>query len=282
MFSIQVPIFLAGLLGGAVPRAPAPEFAAPRIIMLHGGSLQEPVFLTNWWENLALMGAIGEHAPVRRSSIDTTGSIQVAMFWNGPDWEAYARSPARLPELLRHLDMAQRGALYLPPRTTAPLLDYWSAASDPSVRTISAVGLAILSKAGLPLPGVSDSVLVAAAITAFHSALSTGDSMAALSWLADDVVVLEAGTRETRQEYRDHHLGADIQYARSTRTTRGPIAVRVVGDVAWAESTSENTRTVEGRTTRSSGAELMVLSRTAKGWQIRAIHWSSRTRRAEG
>ena len=76
-----------------------------------------------------------------------------------------------------------------------------------------------------------------------------------------DVVVLEAGTRETRQEYRDHHLGADMQYARSTRTTRGPIHVTVVGDVAWAESTSESSRTVEGRTVLSSGGSTRRLCR---------------------
>lgn len=124
-----------------------------------------------------------------------------------------------------------------------------------------------------------DSLLVVEAVTAFHQALTNGDSTAALGWLAPDVVILEAGTRETLQEYRDHHLGADMAYARSTRTIRGPINVKISGDAAWAESTSENTRTVEGRTTRSSGAELMVLTRSAQGWRIRAIHWSSRTRR---
>lgn len=282
MLTIHLPLVLVGLLAGPVPAPVAGTFAAPRIIMLHGGSLPEPIYLTNWWENLQMMGAINGHAPVRRSEIDTTGSIQVAMFWSGPDWDAYAQNPARLAELRRHLGSAQRAALYLPPRSAVPLLDYFSAATDPSVRTISPVGLAILHKAGLPLPGVGDSLLVAGAIAAFHESLATGDSAAALKWLAADVVILEAGTRETLQEYRDHHLGADIQYARSTRTTRGPINVTISGDAAWAESTSENSRTVEGRVTRSSGAELMVLSRTPVGWRIRAIHWSSRTRRAEG
>ena len=279
MIALHVPVLVASIFTGTPsPAAPVEAFASPRIIVLHGGSLQQPVYLTNAWENLQLMLAISEHAPVFRSSIDTTGAIQVAMFW-GTVWEGHARDAARLPQLLNSLASAQQAALYLPPRATAPFLDYYSAATDPSVRRIAPLGLALLHKAGVPLPGVSDSTLVAAAITAFHAALTNGDSTGALSWLAPDVVVLEAGTRETRQEYRDHHLGADMQYARSTRTTRGPINVTVMGDAAWAESTSENSRTVEGRTTRSSGAELMVLSRTPQGWRIRAIHWSSRTRR---
>jgi ketosteroid isomerase-like protein len=213
--------------------------------------------------------------------VDTAGAIHEAMYWNGPDWEGHARNPDRLPELMQHLDKAQRGALYLPPQSTVPLLDYYSAQSNPGLRSISAIGLAILQRGGVPIPGSPDSVMVAATVTAFHASLADGDSTGALRWLAADAVILEAGTRETRQEYRDHHLGADMQYARSTRTDRGPIRVTVAGDAAWAESTSENSRTVEGRTSRSSGAELMVLSRTTHGWQIRAIHWSSRTRRAD-
>ena len=279
MLTIQVPIFLAGLLGGALTEAPDADFAAPRIIMLHGGSLERPVYLTNWHQNLTFMGAIASTAPVARSSVDTANAIQVAMFWRGPDWEAYARDSARLPELIRHLDHAQRAALYLPPQSTAPLLDYHTAASNPGLRTISPLGLAILHRAGVHLPGLTDSTLVVAAVTSFHGALASGDSASVMGWLAPDAVVLEAGTRETRQEYRDHHLGADMAYARSTRSTRSPIRVTVVGDVAWAESTSENSRTTDGRTTLSSGAELMVLSRGDKGWRIRAIHWSSRTRR---
>ena len=36
------------------------------------------------------------------------------------------------------------------------------------------------------------------------------------------------------------------------------------------------------RQVNSSGAELMVLSRTPQGWRITAIDWSSRTRRPPG
>ena len=277
MLALHLPILCAGLLFGG-PAAGTPEsLAAPRIIVLHGGSLERPVYLTNWQENLQLMLAISEPSQPRRSSVDTTGAIQVAMFWHGPTWEEFARNTERLPGLMQYLDKAQRGAIYLPPSSSEPLVDYHSSLSNPGLRRISAIGLAILSRAGVQISGAGDSLLVAAAITAFHQSLVDGDSTGALGWLAPDAVVLEAGTRETRQEYRDHHLGADMQYARSARTTRSPINVTVTGDAAWAESTSETTRTVEGRTTRSSGAELMVLSRTAQGWRIRAIHWSSRS-----
>ena len=96
--------------------------------------------------------------------------------------------------------------------------------------------------------------------------------------VADDVVVLESGGVETRDEYRSHHLPADIQFARAVPSTRGATRVVTRGDVAWARSTSRTRGEFRGRSIDSVGAELMVLVRTADGWRIAAIHWSSRSR----
>ena len=125
----------------------------------------------------------------------------------------------------------------------------------------------------------TDSAEVAGAVARFHQALSAGDSAGALALLADDVTILEAGGVETRAEYRAHHLGGDIAFARAVRSERGPVRVRVRGDVAWATSTSVTQGTFNGRAINSAGAELMVLTRTPGGWRISAIHWSSRARR---
>lgn len=124
-----------------------------------------------------------------------------------------------------------------------------------------------------------DSAAVAAVIERYHRALADGDSTAALALLAEDAVILESGGRETRAEYRSHHLPGDITFARAVRSERGPAAITVLGDVAWAASTSTTQGEYNGRQINSSGAELMVLTRTGDGWKIRAIHWSSRTRR---
>jgi ketosteroid isomerase-like protein len=100
--------------------------------------------------------------------------------------------------------------------------------------------------------------------------------------LAPDAIILESGGEESRAEYQSHHLPADIAYARSTRTTRSPVRVEVRGDVAWASSTSTSAGESRGRPSSSAGAELMVLTRTAGGWSITAIHWSSRSVRTPG
>ena len=127
--------------------------------------------------------------------------------------------------------------------------------------------------------GGSDSAAVVAAIDAYHRALSSGDSTAALALLAADAVILESGGVETRAEYRGHHLPADIEFARAVPSVRAPTRVVVQGDAAWAWSTSTTQGEFRSRAINSQGAELMVLSRDASGWKIRAIHWSSRNRR---
>lgn len=127
----------------------------------------------------------------------------------------------------------------------------------------------------------SDSAAVAAVVAKYHEALAAGDSAAALALLADDATILESGGVETRAEYRSHHLPADINASRSSQGQRGPVHVRVHGEVAWTTSTTTSQRTVNGNTATSSLAELMVLVKTPRGWMISAIHWSSRTRRPQ-
>lgn len=126
-----------------------------------------------------------------------------------------------------------------------------------------------------------DSAAVAAAVAKYHEALAAGDSTGALALLDDDAVILETGGVETRAEYRSHHLPGDINFARSARSQRGPIHVRIRGDVAWTTSTSTTQREVNGNPMTSTLAELMVLVRTPGGWKISAIHWSSGNRRPQ-
>jgi ketosteroid isomerase-like protein len=132
----------------------------------------------------------------------------------------------------------------------------------------------------------SDSSDAAQAVKRFHAALAEGDSVTALRLLAPDARILESGDTESREEYRRHHLPADIAFARAVPSTHAVHGVVVMGDVAWVSATSESKGTWNGRAVNSVGAELVVLSRDphaahaaprgAAPWVIRAIHWSSR------
>lgn len=120
---------------------------------------------------------------------------------------------------------------------------------------------------------------VASVVDAFHSALAAGDSVTALSMLADDVIILESGGVENKEHYRSGHLAGDMRFAQAVPRERGDIQVSVMGDVAWAHSTSITQGRMGDREINSQGAELVVLAKEAGVWKIKAIHWSSRRRR---
>lgn len=123
----------------------------------------------------------------------------------------------------------------------------------------------------------SDSAAVVGTVDRFHAALAAGDSAAVADLLALDAIILESGGIETREEYLGGHLHGDIAFARAVPRERGPVRAVLAGDVAWATSTTIARGEFRGREVRSAGAELMVLRRTAEGWRIVAIHWSSRS-----
>lgn len=124
----------------------------------------------------------------------------------------------------------------------------------------------------------ADSTAVVRVANRFHQILSTGDTTGINALLAPDLRVLESGTVENRLEYFSHHLSADIEFARAVKEERTPFTYRCQGNVAWLVSTSTSTGKFGGRDINSAGAELLILSRTQKDWQIRAVHWSSARR----
>ncbi len=120
---------------------------------------------------------------------------------------------------------------------------------------------------------------VVAVIDAYHGALAAGDAEGALAHLADDVTILESGGVENKEHYASGHLAGDMRFAQAVPRERGEIEVSVLGDVAWAHSTSVTEGQMGDREINSQGAELVVLAREHGTWKIKAIHWSSRTRR---
>jgi ketosteroid isomerase-like protein len=124
----------------------------------------------------------------------------------------------------------------------------------------------------------TDKAAVIQIVNSYHEALKAGDKKGAVRLLAPDAVILENGGVETREEYISHHLEGDIEFSQAVTTRRSAIQVTVLGDVAWTSSSSESQGTFHQRAVNASGAELMVLTKTANGWVIKAIHWSSRMR----
>ena len=125
----------------------------------------------------------------------------------------------------------------------------------------------------------ADSAAAQSIVDQYEAAMTAGDSAKAVSLLADDLLVMEAGTIETRAEYLAHHLGADIKASAGPKGERTVIKVNVVGDAAYVVTKTVRPGTGAQGSTGSELAELMVVAKTSGGWKIKAIHWSSRRRR---
>ena len=129
------------------------------------------------------------------------------------------------------------------------------------------------------LHSTADSAAAAAVVTSFHNALANSDSAVVLALLSLDATILESGEVETRNEYRSHHLAADIAFTKALPGTSGPLQVYVNGSTAWTIRTTLTQGDYKGRSINSAGVESMVLTRSGGTWQIRSIHWSSHARR---
>jgi ketosteroid isomerase-like protein len=115
---------------------------------------------------------------------------------------------------------------------------------------------------------------VRAVAQGFKQALASGDSVAALGFLHDEVLILEGGRPETKQQYRSGHLAADIRYASSVKSETLRDGVTILGDMALYSQSYRTTGTsARGAPIDRTSSEAMVLVRTPAGWRIRSVHW---------
>ena len=131
----------------------------------------------------------------------------------------------------------------------------------------------VATPAGMVAPSARPA---AAVVDAFHAALRRGDTKVALSHLADNALIYEAGGVERhRQEYASHHLGADSAFAQAVPSTVTRRAGEAIGNVAWIASEGRTTGTYKDKAVDRVTTETMVLRRQGSAWKIVHIHWSS-------
>lgn len=141
--------------------------------------------------------------------------------------------------------------------------------------------LAIMAAAVLPSTSTwsetlsCDAAPITAAVDTFYDALRGGNAKVVMELLASDAIILEGGAIENRAEYEGHHLAADMAFAKAVPSARSEVRVQIDGNTAWLTSVSRTEGSFQERPINSRGAELMVLTKGAEGWQIRVIHWSS-------
>ena len=101
----------------------------------------------------------------------------------------------------------------------------------------------------------------------FHAALASGDRATMEALLLPDAVVLEGGRAEARNEYLSGHFARDAAFLADAQPEPLFRRTTVAGDAAWVASTQ--------RVRDAEMAELLVMKRTAEGWRVAAVHWSS-------
>lgn len=113
----------------------------------------------------------------------------------------------------------------------------------------------------------------------FQQRLRSGDTQAALQLLEQPLLVYEVGGVErSRDEYAAEHLGADAAFLKGATVRQLSRREGGSGEVAWVATETEVTTAGDNPKVYLS-TETMVLTRTAQGWRISHIHWSSRARR---
>jgi ketosteroid isomerase-like protein len=116
----------------------------------------------------------------------------------------------------------------------------------------------------------------AAAVDAFHAALARGDGPGALALLADDALVFESGGVESsKARYAAEHLAADMAFSTAVPSTLVRRSGGIEGALAWVASEGRTTGSWKGKAVDRVSTETMILRRSAEGWKIAHIHWSS-------
>jgi ketosteroid isomerase-like protein len=122
-----------------------------------------------------------------------------------------------------------------------------------------------------------DAAAAVATIERFSVALAAGQIDRAAADLDPKVLILESGGVErSRDEYLAGHAKADAAFLKSAHVALKRRSAHASGDLAWVASESEVHAMKDDRVLSIDSTETMVLHRTAEGWKIVHIHWSSR------
>lgn len=117
-------------------------------------------------------------------------------------------------------------------------------------------------------------------VEAFNRALAAADFATVERLLDPDVLILESGGAErSRDEYLGHHAKSDAKFLAGARSTLQRRRARIDGDLVWVGSEGELHATSKGQPVALLNTETMVLRRTADGWRIVHVHWSSRPKK---
>lgn len=126
-------------------------------------------------------------------------------------------------------------------------------------------------------PEAADAVAV---LERFAAALSAGDLDAVTAELDPNVLILESGGAErTRDEYLGGHAKHDVEFLKAAHITLKRRTAQASGELVWVGSESEIHASKDDKMLMIASTETAVLRKTAQGWKIVHLHWSSRVQK---
>ncbi len=139
--------------------------------------------------------------------------------------------------------------------------------------------------AGMTMPSLDKPVAAGspqAAVGAFQAALKSGDAAAASRWLAPEVLIYEGGGAEhSRDEYTAHHMAADMAYLKTAQIEMLKRSSGGDDTTAWVTTESHILgKSSKGKPLDIASTETALLHKTAEGWRIVHLHWSSQDYKA--
>ena len=128
----------------------------------------------------------------------------------------------------------------------------------------------------LPLPALAQNDTPQALAESFNRALTTGDEKTVRALLLPDVLVYESGGVEASfDEYARHHLPADIAFMSQMKREQLSQSSGGEGATAWVATRSRWRGRFKDKDVDLDSTETLVMTKTASGWRIAHIHWSS-------
>ena len=151
-------------------------------------------------------------------------------------------------------------------------------------RLIVAAGAALLLVAGVVAAGAvqsSDADDVADALNAYAAAITAMDIEAVGEQVTEDLLIFEgAGVNRGWADYRDHHLGRELEMFDAIDYKFSDIEAEARGNLAWANFRYSVHIEMPERVSDSGGVGTAVLVKGDDGrWRLRHLHTTPERRR---
>lgn len=135
--------------------------------------------------------------------------------------------------------------------------------------------------AGLAIVTQGDVDDIIQALNAYAAAITAMDIDAVGEWVTEDLLVFEgAGVNRGWADYRDHHLGRELEMFDAIDYQFSDIEAEADGNLGWANFRYSVHIEMPERVTDSGGVGTAVLVKSGDGrWRLRHLHTTPERRR---